>query len=180
MVIACNKIDIPGAEKNFARLKSEFKGYKFISCSSESELALREAAKAELIDYIPGDGGFTLKNEDKLNDKQKQALEFIRSNILDKFGNTGVQQVLDIAVFELLEYIAIFPGGVSKLEDKDGNVLPDCFLMPPDSTALDFAYKLHTDLGKNFIRAIDVRTKRTVGKEHKLQHRDVVEIVAGK
>ena len=83
-------------------------------------------------------------------------------------------------MFELLGYIAIFPGGASKLEDKDGNTLPDCFLLPARSTALDFAYKLHTDLGKHFIRAIDVRTKRTVGKEHLLNNRDVIEIVAGK
>jgi len=66
------------------------------------------------------------------------------------------------------------------LEDKDGNTLPDCFLMPPKSTALDFAFKLHTDFGKNFIRAIDIITKRTVGKEHLLKHGDIVEIVAGR
>ena len=65
---------------------------------------------------------------------------------------------------------------MSKLEDSDGNVLPDCFLMPTGSTSLDFAYKLHTDFGRNFIKAIDVRTKKTVGKEHVLQHLDIVEI----
>ena len=99
---------------------------------------------------------------------------------MQKNGSTGVQQVLNKAVFDLLRYIAIFPGGVSKLEDKDGNVLPDCFLMPPDTTALDFAYKLHTDFGKNFICAKDVKTKMTVGKEHKLKNLDIVEVVSGK
>ncbi|MBW3020291.1 TGS domain-containing protein, partial [Candidatus Woesearchaeota archaeon] len=83
-------------------------------------------------------------------------------------------------VFGLLKYIAIHPGGASKLEDRDGNVLPDCFLMPPGTTALDFAYRLHTDFGKNFIRAIDVKTKKTVGKEHPLQNTDILEIVSGK
>ena len=76
--------------------------------------------------------------------------------------------------------IAIFPGGASKLEDKEGNTLPDCFLLKKDSTALDFAYKLHTDLGKNFIRAIDVKTKKTVGKEYLLTHCDVIEIITGR
>jgi ribosome-binding ATPase len=56
--------------------------------------------------------------------------------------------------------------------------LPDCFLMPKNSTALDFAYRLHTDLGKGFIKAIDVKTKRIVGKDHKLKHRDVIEIAS--
>ena len=74
----------------------------------------------------------------------------------------------------------IFPGGVNNLKDKDGNVLPDCFLLEEGSTALDFAFKIHTDLGESFIRAIDVKTKRTVGKEHILKSGDVVEIVSGK
>lgn len=180
MIIACNKIDVPGAESNFEKLRKEFSDYTFIKCSAESELALREAAKAEFIEYVPGENDFAIIKEANLNLKQKNALNFIKENILKKCGSTGIQMVLDYAVFELLGCIAIFPGGVSKLEDKDGNTLPDCFLLPAKSTALDFAYKLHTDLGKNFIRAIDVRTKRTVGKEYLLKNRDVIEIVAGK
>jgi ribosome-binding ATPase YchF (GTP1/OBG family) len=107
-------------------------------------------------------------------------LDFIRVNMLDKFGSTGVQDTLNRAVFELLGYIAIFPGGINKLEDQHGNVIPDCFLIPGGSTALDFAFRIHTDLGKNFIRAIDVKKRLTVGKEHKLHHRDVMEIVTGR
>ena len=180
MIIACNKIDVSGAVNNFTRLENEFPDHMLIACSAESELALREAAKANLIEYIPGTDNFELKDESKLNDKQKQALNFIKDNILKKFGSTGVQQVLDDSVEKLLKYIPIFPGGVNKLEDQHGNTLPDCFLMPPNSTALDFAYRLHTDFGKNFIRAIDVKTKMTVGKEHPLKYGDVVEIISGK
>jgi ribosome-binding ATPase YchF (GTP1/OBG family) len=178
MVIACNKIDVENGLENFARLENEFPDHMLIGCSAESELALREAAKTDLIEYIPGEKEFKIVGE--MNEKQKKALEFIKENVLDKINETGLQKVLNKAVFDLLKYIAIFPGGVNKLEDSDGNVLPDCFLLPPKSTALDFAYKLHTDIGKNFIRAIDVKTKRTVGKEHLLKHRDVVEIVVGR
>ncbi len=177
MVIACNKIDLPQAKENLKKLQQQFPNYPFIPCSAESELALRQAAKADLINYIPGEADFTDKNE--LNPKQKEALTFIKQNILQPHHTTGVQDTLNHAVFNLLKYLAIFPGG-SKLEDKDGNVLPDCFLLPPNSTALDFAYKLHTDFGKNFIRAIDIKTKRTVGKEHPLQHGDIIEIAAGR
>lgn len=180
MIFACNKIDLLGARENFERLSCEFSSYMFIACCGDAELALKEAARAGLIEYVPGDANFKLLQFEKLNEKQKAALGFIQTNILDRFGSTGVQQVLDTAVFSVLGYIAIFPGGISKLEDKDGNRLPDCFLLPGGSTALDFAYKLHTDLGKNFICAKDVRTKRTVGKEHLLKHRDVIEIVAGR
>ncbi len=180
IIIACNKMDIPIAAENLKRLREKFPNYIFIGCSGDAELALREASKAGLIEYVPGEKNFKIIDESKLSEKQKKALNFIQTNVLDKFGSTGVQQVLDKAVFELLGYLAIFPGGVTKLEDKDGNVLPDCFLLPAKSTALDFAYKLHTDLGKNFICAKDVKTKKTVGKEYLLKHRDVIEIVSGK
>ena len=141
---------------------------------------MKEAAKHGLIEYIPGEDDFKITSEDRLNDTQKAALGFIRDNVLKRNNGSGVQDILDTAVFGLLGYIAIFPGGVNKLADSDGNVLPDCFLMPPDSTALDFAFKLHTDFGKNFIRAIDVKKKITVGKEYKLNHRDVIEIISSK
>ncbi|MAG50230.1 hypothetical protein CL621_01155 [archaeon] len=52
--------------------------------------------------------------------------------------------------------------------------------MPFGITALDFAYKLHTDIGDNFIKAIDVKTKRVIGKEQKLKNRDVIEIITRK
>ncbi|MBI1970458.1 redox-regulated ATPase YchF [Candidatus Woesearchaeota archaeon] len=180
MVIAANKIDVPCAVENFYRIKQQFPDHLIVPCSAESEIALREAAKKGMIEYVPGSNTFTIKEEGKLNDKQKAALQFIKKEVLEKHGSTGVQGVLDTAVFTLLKYIAIFPGGVNKLEDQYGRCLPDCFLLKGGSTALDFAYKLHTDFGKNFIRAIDVKTKKTVGKEHLLKHRDVVEIVCGK
>jgi len=176
IVIAANKIDLPSAKENLERAKDAFPDYPIKPCSAESELALKEAAKKGLIDYIPGESDFNIKGD--LNDKQKQALDFIRDNILKKWGSTGVQQVIDSAVFNVLKYIAVFPGGVNKLSDSHGNILPDCFLLPSGSTALDFAGLIHTDLAKNFIRAIDVKTKRTVGKDHVLKHRDVIEIIS--
>jgi len=180
MVIAANKIDVPGAAENVKKLQEQFPDDIIIPCSAESELALKEAAKKELIHYLPGSDDFTITKKEGLNEQQLKALSFIKENVLEQYSSTGVQQVLDDAVFRLLNYIAIFPGGVNKLEDKDGNVLPDCFLLPNNSTALDFAFALHTDLGEGFIRAIDVRTKRVVGKDHPLKHRDVIEIVSSK
>ena len=73
-------------------------------------------------------------------------------------------------------YVAVFPAG-SKMEDSKGNVLPDCYLMPPGSTALDFAFKIHQDIGKNFVKAISLRTKQAVGKDYKLKHLDGLEIM---
>ncbi|HIH24187.1 TPA: DUF933 domain-containing protein, partial [Candidatus Woesearchaeota archaeon] len=59
-------------------------------------------------------------------------------------------------------------------------VIPDCFLMKENATALDFAFKLHTDFGKNFIKAVNVKTRMPVGKDHVLEPGSIVEIMAGK
>ena len=175
MIIAANKVDTKKGKENYEKLKKDFPDLMIIPCSADSELALKEAAKSGLIEYIPGEKDF--KELGELTSKQKQALENIKTNVLDKFGNTGVQEILNCAVFELLKYIAVFPAGATKLSDSKGNILPDCFLLPKGSTALDFAYFLHTDFGKNFIKAIDAKTKRILGKNHELKHRDALEII---
>ncbi len=177
-IIAANKVDMPNGKSNYEKLKKEFPHLVIIPCSADSELALREAAKANLIEYIPGEKDFTIKG--KLNDKQSKALENIRKNVLEYEEGTGVQAILNYAVFNLLNYLAIFPAGAHKLGDSKGHILPDCFLLPPNSTALDFAYFLHTDFGKNFIRAVDARSKKILGREYKLKNRDALEIVTNR
>jgi len=176
MIIAANKIDLPDSAENFKKLKKLYPKLQIVPCSADSELALREAAKIGLIEYIPGEKNFKL-NRKELSDKQKEALEIIKKNVCNVYGSTGIQQILNKAVFDLLEYIAVFPAGAHKLADSKGNILPDCFLLPKGITALDFAYYLHTDFGKNFIKAIDARSKCAWGKEHKLKHRDAIEII---
>ncbi len=180
MLIACNKIDVEGAYENFLKLEEKFKEHILIPCSSESELALKEAAKHSLIKYIPGEKHFEIIDEEKLNEKQKKALEFVKENILEKYQNSGVQKVLDKAVFELLKQIEVFPVANSKLMDKDSNILPDCLLVPQNTTALEFAFKVHTDIGNSFIKAIDLKTKQVIGKEHNLKNGDVIEIITSK
>jgi len=175
MIIAGNKIDTEKSKENLDKLKKEFPKLNIVPCSADSELALKQAAKAGIIDYLPGEKTFKLRKD--LNEKQKQALESIQKNVLDKYDQgTGVQFILNHVVFDLLKYIAVFPAG-AKLADSKGNILPDCYLMPPNSTALDFAFKLHTDIGKAFVKAIDVRTKMAVGKDYKIKNRDGLEIM---
>jgi ribosome-binding ATPase YchF (GTP1/OBG family) len=176
MILVANKVDLENGEKNYEKLKKKFPELTIVPCSADSELALRQAAKAGLIEYIPGDRNFKIIKE--LNEKQKEALEKIKTHVLEKFEyGTGVQRILNMAVFEILKYVAVFPASANKLTDSKGNILPDCFLMPPNSTALDFAYYLHTDFGKNFIKAIDARTKKALGKDYKLKQCDGLEIV---
>jgi len=178
MIIAANKIDIEKSKENYEKLREKFPNLHIVPCSADFELALREAAKLKLIEYAPGEKDFKILSN-KINENQKQALEKIRKKVLNIFETgTGIQSVLNYVVFSLLDYIAVFPvENANKLTDSKGNILPDCFLMPEGSTALDLAYLVHSNLGENFIKAIDAKTKRVLGKEYKLKHRDVLEIV---
>jgi len=172
MIIAANKIDRPLAKENLKFIEKEF-DYSIVPCFADGELALREADKINLIDYVSGDKDFKIVGG--LNEGQRKALDRI-SEIITEFGNSGVQEVLNKIVFEILDYISVFPAG-EKLADSKGNVLPDCYLMKNGSTALDFAFKIHSDIGENFIKAIDVRTKRALGRDYLLKNMDGLEIV---
>ena len=175
MIIAANKVDLPRGRENYQKLRADFPNLNIVACSADSELALREAAKSGLIKYIPGEKDFEVVG--KINEKQKEALEKIKKDIQPYVGGTGVQSILNNTIFGLLNYIAVFPGSANKLGDSKGNILPDCFLLPSGSTALDFAFFLHTDFGNNFIKAINAKTKMVLGKEYLLKHRDALEIV---
>ena len=49
--------------------------------------------------------------------------------------------------------------------------------MPPQSTALDLAFAVHTDIGEAFIAAVDARSHKRLGKEHELKDRDIIRIM---
>lgn len=176
IIIAANKADIEEAKKNIERLKNEFPDKIMIPCSADSELALREAMRAGLIDYIPGDKGFEIKNQ--LNEAQKRALETINKNVLSIYGSTGVQSCLNKAVFSFLNYIVVYPvENENHLTDKNNNILPDALLLKQNSTCLDLAYAIHTDIGNAFIGAIDCKTKKKLGKNSILQNNDIIKIL---
>ncbi len=138
---------------------------------------MREAAQDKKIDYVPGNNEFSIY-EDKLNEKQKKALDFIKEKILKVYNSTGVQKCLNEAVFNLLKYIVAYPvENENHFTDSKDSVLPDAKLMPPQSTALDLAFAVHTDIGEAFIAAVDARTHKRLGKEHELKDRDIIRIM---
>ena len=183
MIIAANKCDALMEndlwKTKLEKLQKQFPTYKIIPVIAEYEYNLKKAAENKIISYIPGEDHFEILDESSLNENQKKGLEIIAKNI-KKLGGTGVQDTLNYAVFDLLKMKPIFPGSEKSIMGKTEFVIPDCFLMPENATALDFAYRLHTDFGKYFIKAIDVKNKIMVGKDHKLKFGDVIEIISSK
>jgi len=176
MMIALNKADLVTGGM-LERLMAANDYIKVPTCS-ESELALKRAAKSGLLEYVPGDASFVIKEPDKLTEKQRKALEYIQL-VMSRYGGTGVQACLEKTAYELLDLITVYPvEDESRLTDHDGNVLPDAYLVKRGSTARDLAYKVHTDLGDYFIRAINARTQRTVGHDYVLRDGDVITIVS--
>jgi ribosome-binding ATPase YchF (GTP1/OBG family) len=176
MILAANKADLATPEA-LERL-SKADGYRTVPTSAEYELALRRAASAGLIAYEPGSGSFQIHDASRLTAAQRKALDTMGA-FLREHGTTGVQACLEEAVFRLLDLVVVYPvEDEHHWTDKSGNVLPDAFLVPRGSTAVDVAFKVHTDLGNHFIRAINARTKMVVGRDHPVQDGDVIKIVA--
>jgi len=179
LLIAANKIDLPTAEENAERLKEL--GYTVIPCCAEAELALRRAGEKGLIDYKPGDCNFTVVKPEELTETQRRALQVVQERILQKFGSTGVQEAINMAYFQLLNMIVVYPvEDVEKLADHKGNVLPDAYVVPYGTTARQLAYMIHTELGEGFIYAVEARERRRIGENHVLKDRDVISIVSAK
>ena len=173
IIIAANKADI-SPKKNLQNL-SKIGG---IVTVADYELALKKASEANLIVYNSGDSDFEISS-DKLTEGQKSALQKIK-NFLKENGSTGVQECIEKAVLEKLDLIAVYPvEDETHFTDGQGRVLPDAYLLPRESTAHDLAYKVHSDIGDSFIRAIDCRSKRVIGKDYELQDGDIIKIVAG-
>ncbi|HTY46501.1 MAG TPA: redox-regulated ATPase YchF [Methanomassiliicoccales archaeon] len=179
MMLALNKSDI--ADEEMLKRLTSAEGYTAVPTCAQSELALRRAAKAGMVEYLPGDKDFKVKEPGKLNPAQKKGLDYIETHVMQKFHSTGVQQTLENAAYVMLDLIPVYPvEDETKWTDKQGNVLPDTHLVKKGSTARDLAYKIHTDLGENFIRAINCRTHRVVGHDYVLQPSDVITIITKK
>lgn len=176
MLVIANKADLPTSEKNIERIKEKYPNV--IPTSAESEIALVKAAESGLISYVSGDSDFEILKEDELSPNQLKALEYIKNNILDKYGNTGVQQALNEAIFNLLNMIVVYPvEDEHKYTDQKGNVLPDAILIPKGSSPRELAYMVHSDIGDNFMHAVDARRNMRVASDYELCDNDIISII---
>ena len=178
-LIVANKIDVEGADKNFTRLRERFSDIITVPASADSELSLRRAEQKGLIKYSPGSEQFKILKPEELNDKQKNALDFIKKDIMGEYMRTGVQFAINVAVFKLLKMNSIYPvANEEKLSDKKGNVLPDLLLLKDGATVTDLANEIHTDLAKGLLYAKDLRYNLRLPKTYQLRDRDVISLVS--
>ena len=175
MLIAANKADLC---KDLEIIGELHKNYDIVNCSAETELLLKKAAKARLIDYISGNEMFVVNKNVDISPPQKEALNLVE-NVLSKLNSTGIQTALNSAVFRILKLIVVFPvEDETKLSNKDGEVLPDAKLLSENATAKNLAETIHQDIAKGFLYAIDVKTKQRIGADHQLKNGDVIKIVS--
>jgi ribosome-binding ATPase YchF (GTP1/OBG family) len=176
IIIAANKMDTPEARENYEEITADpdYEHLTIIPASAHAEKALKKADEQGVVSYRPGDEDFEILAD--ISPEQEQGLEQIRE-FMQAHGGTGVQQALEAALFSELGVKAIFPGTANGKWDEKGK-FRDCFLLPDYATAEDFAYHLHTDIGDGFLHAIDCRSKRQVGADRDLSHRDVIEIIS--
>lgn len=177
IIVVANKIDRPTSLENFVNLKEYLGEENVIPASALTELILQKQTESGKVDY-DSYAGQLVPHLDKLSEKEKEIMIKIQENILSKFGNTGVQKALSFAI-NLLDMIVAYPvADVNTLTDKDGNILPDAFLISKGTTAKNFAGKIHDDLEKGFVCAIDSRTKRKLSDSYEMQNNDVIKIMS--
>jgi len=175
MLIAANKADLC---KDLDITNELHKDRDIVNCSAETELLLKKAAKANLIDYIPGNEKFVIKKNIDMSSPQKEALTLVE-RVLSKLNSTGIQTALNSAIFRVLKLIVVFPvEDETGLSNKDGEILPDAKLLPENSTAKNLAEIIHQDIAKGFLYAVDVKTKQRIGADHQLKNGDVIKIVS--
>ena len=173
MIIAANKADLCHDLDIIKKISDSI-----VPCSAETELLLRKAAKAGIVNYSPGNEGFTVVEGKDIPAPQQKALDLVKS-VFKKISTTGIQKILNTAVFDTLKFIVVYPvEDETKLTNKDGMVLPDTKLIPQESTAKDLAELIHADIAKGFLHAIDCKTKQRISGDQKLKNGDVIKIVS--
>ena len=175
MVIVANKMDTEAAQANYDEIADDpdYDHLTIVPASAHAEKALKRAAERGVVDYRAGDEGFTVEGD--VSAEQRDGLDRIRE-FVDDYGGTGVQTALETALFDELGTVAVFPGSANGRADTQG-VFRDCFVLPEGATTADFAYHIHSDLGDGLLHGIDCRSRRQIGGDHELAHRDVVELV---
>jgi ribosome-binding ATPase YchF (GTP1/OBG family) len=173
IVVVANKADV-APDGNLKRLREE--ANHVVPATAEGELALRRASTAGVVVYDPGDSDFEVVGE--ITPEQERGLDRVR-DVMAEWGGTGVQEAMNVAVYDLLDYVTVYPvENETRWTDGQGTTLPDAFLLPRGSTPEDLAYAVHSDIGEGYLHAIDARSGRRVSDSHELDEGDVIKVVS--
>jgi len=173
IVVVANKADV-APDGNLKRLREE--ANHVVPATAEGELALRRASTAGVVAYDPGDSDFEVVGE--ITPEQERGLDRVR-DVMVEWGGTGVQEAMNVAVYDLLDYVTVYPvENETRWTDGQGTTLPDAFLLPRGSTPEDLAYAVHSDIGEGYLHAIDARSGRRVSDSHELDEGDVIKVVS--
>jgi hypothetical protein len=173
IVLVANKADV-APQENLDRLRESDK--PVVAATADGELALRRAAEAGVVDYLPGDDDFEIVGD--VSDAQADGLEKIRA-VVEANGGTGVQEAINTAVYDVLDVVTAYPvQNETKWTDGTGETLPDAFLLERGSTPKDLAYAVHSDIGDGYLHAVDARSARRISESYELEEGDVIKIVS--
>lgn len=166
LVVAANKADLKNDVSGLKEL-----GHPVFKTSGEMALAHQKAVK----------NGFAKQENGQLTAASSDPKIVSAIQKINAFGDDGVQALLDHVVFDVLNQIVVFPvEDETHFANNFGKVLPDAFLLVKGSTPLDLAEKVHSDLKKGFLYAVDCKTRKRLGKDAVLESGAVVKIVSAK
>lgn len=154
-----NKIDLPDSDKNIERIfkKYEKEQSKIVLISALTETFLRKLQKQKFIKYYEGTDSFDTFEQDStltpLDGKTSSRLEKVQDLVLFRYGNTGVQELLQTVV-KALGLIPVYTvGNVNNFTSSTGNksgVFRDCVWIRPGTTVRQLAGMINPDLDKYY------------------------------
>ena len=182
ILLALNKVDIPGAVDNLAKFQEQFSDMTMVPVSAKSECILQQKCKNGLISYQSGGSHFDFNvQQQDTSDKSGKELQDIKDSILQVFGNTGVLQALSQAV-RLRSPVYAFPvscldtcKSINAITNDKPQILRDCIVLKPGTTIGKlFEIMLYPPvslLAGEYVRAEGRNSK---GKKNVLHKHDVV------
>lgn len=157
-VLALNKCDNPDSDRNIARIARKHAQSPHVPCSAISEVFLRRLARENLVKYERGtefvdtleDGFPELK---PLDPKLKKRVEIVKDLVLYRFGSTGVEEALQVAI-EMLKMVPVFT--VKNINNFGGKtVFPDCILVREGTTVKQLCNRVMGDIPIMWVEGVN-------------------------
>mmetsp|Transcript_29801 Transcript_29801/g.68640 ORF Transcript_29801/g.68640 Transcript_29801/m.68640 type:complete len:843 (+) Transcript_29801:36-2564(+) len=164
ILIAMNKVDMPGAAENVQRVKAAL-GDKCVPVCAASEWWLWEQKRKGFVEYLEGGGAEGVRISDSAPAAVLDRWRRIRSEVLDKWGATGVMQALSAAVsmrrpvlvcpvIDFLSFQGLRTSCTETGADAKGTLSVMVMLRPQSTVDEAFSALKHEDLLRgDFVRA---------------------------